>query len=81
LFYTLTGKPLGQDRDILVYDEEASRTEAVGFFQSQMSQWYDFGDQVFTWRHVFIEGLDDIACVMQYYRRKLFFAVTEERTK
>jgi hypothetical protein len=76
LFYTVTGKPLGQDRDILVYDEEGARTEAVDFFQSRMSEWYDFGDQVFTWRHVFMEGLENIACTMQFYRRKLFFAVT-----
>jgi len=79
LFYTMTGTPLAQDRDILVYDEEGSRTEAVDFFQSKMSNWYDFGDQVFSWRHVFMEGLEDMACIMQFYRKTMFFAVTQQK--
>jgi len=79
LFYTTTGMPLGQDRDIRVYREEESRTETVNFFQSKMGHWYDFGDMVFTWRQVFTEGMEDMACVMQFYRRKMFFAMTNKK--
>lgn len=78
LFYTLTGKPLGQDREISVWDEENSRTETVDYFQSRMGPWYDFSDEVFTWRHVFCEGMEDIACILQFYRKKLFFAATRQ---
>jgi hypothetical protein len=79
LFYTRTGKPLGHDRDILVIRDEDSKTELVDFYQSRMGHWYDFGDMVFTWRDVFKKGLEDMACVMQFYRRKMFFAVTHKK--
>jgi hypothetical protein len=76
IFYTVTGNPLGQDRKILVWDETDPPMELAEFFQSRMGPWYDFGDQVFTWRHAFCEGLEDIACILQFYRKKMFFAVT-----
>jgi hypothetical protein len=81
LFYTRTGKPLGQDRNILVSRNEDSRTETVEYFQSRMDNWYDFGDEVFTWRDCFSEGLKDMACILQFYRRKLFFAMTGKKKK
>ena len=43
-----------------------------------MDPWYDFGDEVFTWRLVLREGMDDMACIMQFYRKKLFFAATRQ---
>jgi hypothetical protein len=77
LFYTVTGKPLGQDRKITVWDERHP-PKMADFFQSRMGCWSDFGDQVFTWRHVFRAGMDDMACIMQFYRKKLFFAATRQ---
>lgn len=78
LFYTRLGKPLGQDRKISIWDEEHSRTESVDWFQSRMGPWYDFGDMVFTWRDAFSEGLEDIACILQFYRKKMFFAASRK---
>ena len=48
------------------------------YFVDHMSPWADFGDDVFSCRYGFKEGMDDMCCLLAFYGRRLFFATTND---
>lgn len=77
IFCSVKERPLPQET---VFSVEPATDEAlrpVMGLIGQMTPWVGFGDDVFACRYVFNDshGLDAMACLMQFYRFRVFLGV------
>jgi hypothetical protein len=76
LFYAVMGKPLAQGRVIRIDSVGDLMDENTRFFVGRMGPVLHFGDDVFACRYTYPEDKEDIACLMAFYRHKMYFATT-----
>ena len=76
LYYTLTNEPLAPttriEAEILQF-----ANEPINGFEDKLSEWCDFGDDVFRFRYALREGGDDMICHLSFYRNKFYVAYTK----
>lgn len=75
IYYTLIGKPLPQTTKIVteIFEGERDLTKSMN---EMLGEWTGFGDDVFTCRFAFCDDLDDMVCLLSFYRRKFYFCHT-----
>jgi hypothetical protein len=79
MFYSLTGAPLAANRKISVWNAEEPFDKNTCYFVDHMCGWQWFGDDVFSCRYGFKEGMDDIVALLCFYDRKHYVAATREQ--
>lgn len=79
LFYAVTKQILPFDRFIRIRPVGSILDKEASWFADRMYPWMTFGDDVFSCRYVFSKGLHDMACLLGFYDRRLYFALTSEK--